>query len=168
MADFAASTLLLSKTDGALKDSVEDFGVALLEAPMTVGGDAKSVYSNDWRDEDGEDAYIPARIRLKGFDQTFQFGVKSDSGEVGAKIQSFIEYLCGADGTGAELRYYSPLLNYGRSGCYYSGYTRKGGHADASGDMYQSFEVKLHVCKPLVKVTVGIDGESLEEHAITK
>lgn len=116
----AAESVYFRKTGSAdVKDSVRDFGMYCKEVPFTIFGEAKDLSSDDYKDEDGEDEYIPKKLPLKSYTMEVTFAFKGDRDSANKALVEFMNYLTGrdADSEGAEFEMYSSYTGIGRQKC---------------------------------------------------
>jgi len=100
--------------DGAVKDTVADFGVWCESMPFDVGMEAKEPTVRDWKDEDGEDSYTGGGLFVAAYDMTVKWLVKGEAGTCREKVKAFIGYLNGRDGSGVKMKIYSEWTGVGR------------------------------------------------------
>lgn len=116
----AAETVYFRKTGSSVvKDSVEDFGMFCKDVPFTMYGEAKELSSNDYKDEDGEDEYIPKKLPMKSYTMEVTFAYKGDRDSANKALADFLNYLTGRDenSEGAEFDMYSSYTDIGRQKC---------------------------------------------------
>lgn len=116
----AAEAVYFRKTGSSVvKDSIRDFGMYCKEVPFMLFGDAKDLSSDDYKDEDGEDEYIPETLPLKSYTMEVTFAFKGDRDSANKALKDFVSYLTGrdADGEGAEFDMYSTYTDMGRQRC---------------------------------------------------
>lgn len=106
-------------------DTLETFDVWAMEVPFQTVGDVKDLPANDWKDESGEEEYMPAVLPMKAYDMAVKFGYKGKCGTGREHLTAFFNYLRGKawtlngithDGDGAELMMYYELTGTGRRG----------------------------------------------------
>lgn len=97
-------------------ESVEDFGIWCKSIPFKLFGKVKQPYGNTWKDEEGDDEYLPDELLLEAYTMEVEFGCKKTSTvtDVREKVSEFLDYLRGKDGTGARLKIYSTYTRIGR------------------------------------------------------
>lgn len=153
------NTLLLRKRDGAtvgdVVSTLAEWNIACRDCPFKDDGDSKEVYSNNWKDEHGEDAYIPSVVYSEAYDLEVGLVYKGELGSAYPALKSFRDYLRGIDGDGAELEVYNPHTGIGRGKCYLKSFPTK--------DFFQSnidegleFSVVFRVTDPVTDVVLSL------------
>lgn len=61
-------SMLIGKGSGAAKDLLDDFGFVCTNISYPSVGKTKDIVSSNWKDKDGEDAYIPPKMMFEAFD----------------------------------------------------------------------------------------------------
>lgn len=107
------------KNDSVVKDSLSDFGMVCTDVPFIPKGEAKDLASNDWKDESGEDVYIPDVIPTQAYDWEIEMAYKGPLSYCYTRLKTFIDYLTGRDGSGSAMKVYSSYTGVGRQGVYY-------------------------------------------------
>lgn len=134
MPDTTKNTLLIRKTGSeSVYSSFSGWNIACTEVPFEIGGETKDLYKNDWKDEHGEDTYIPDTLMLKAYDLRVKFAYKGSLNTAYGVLTSFRDFLTGAAETkiyeggvetqevadgGASLDLYFPHTGIGRQKCY--------------------------------------------------
>lgn len=103
--------------DGAVH-SLEEWGMRLTEAPYLPYGEMKDLYSNDWKDESGDDEYVPDEPILKSGEIELGIVYTGAGGTATDKIRSFINYLA----YGGQFMMWLGYGDYGRRACRYENY----------------------------------------------
>lgn len=103
-----------AKEGSVVKETIDDFSIFLKDAPFKPFPEAKELYSNDWHDEDGLDEYIPDVLKMASYTIPLEFAYKGPKDSAYGVIKTFIDYLTGRDGSGAEMSFYSTYLGFGR------------------------------------------------------
>lgn len=103
-----------SDTEPETKETGSDFGFYGMEIPFTMQPEAKEPSKNDWKDEDGDDEYLPDNgLRMKAFEIEIKLGYKGTKDTANAKLESFLKYLTGRDGSGTRMKIYSTYTKIG-------------------------------------------------------
>lgn len=102
------------KDDASVVDTFNDWGIVCKSFPFKLYGEAKELPSKDWKDEDGDDEYIPDELKIASYEVEVEFAYKGDINTANVKIKSFLDYLTGRGGTGAELMVYDTYTKIGR------------------------------------------------------
>lgn len=141
-------------------DTTTAYGVYVAEMPYLLLGEAKELPSNNWHDEHGDDEYIPSVLMMEAQEVEFTFAYKGDLSTASSSILSFIDFLRGADGTGAEFSWYDPYWKIGRQATRYMeldddaeyGEYEEGG----TKKCMVKFKVTLKVNDPVTRITLTI------------
>lgn len=155
----ASNTLLLRKRNGSTVGNVvstlAEWYIACRACPFKDDGDSKEVYTNNWKDEHGEDAYISPIVFSEAYDLEVSLAFKGEISSAYPTLKSFKNYLRGIDGNGAELEIYSPHTGIGRQKCYLKSFPEK--------DFFQSnvdegleFSVVFRVTDPITDVVLSL------------
>lgn len=166
-------TLLFQKGDGTVVNSYTNWGIVCCEVPFKAGGETKDLPTNDWYDEHGEDSYKPAKLMFKAYDAEFTMAYKGqelasnpfDLDLAFTQISAFKKWLSGNDtenGSGSELKIYSPYSTIGRKGCYLKEISDEEPIVqtkEESGNLYHenvvTFKVVFRVCDPISNITLS-------------
>lgn len=100
--------------DALVVDTFDNWGIVCKDFPFKLYGEAKELPSNDWKDEDGDDEYIPSELKIDSYELEVEFVYKGDMNTANTNIKAFLDYLTGRDGTGAELMVYDTYTKIGR------------------------------------------------------
>ena len=122
-------TLLFKKGNEAVVNSFTRWGIVCSQVPFKVGCKTKELATRVWHDEHGDDVYIPKKMMMEGYDAEFKMAYKGQELATNpfnlrlakTQITAFKEWLTGNDtndGSGSELKIYSPFSSIGRQGCY--------------------------------------------------
>lgn len=170
-------TLLFKKGDATTVNSFTQWGIVCIKVPFVAGGETKELPTNDWYDEHGEDTYIPAKLMLKAYDAEFELAYAGkelasnpfDLDLAFTQITAFKKWLTGhddptnhPDGTGADLKIYSPFSTIGRQNCYLKEISDEEPHVQTredNGNLYHenvvTFKVTFRVCDPMTNITLS-------------
>lgn len=166
-------TLLFQKGTDSVVNSYTQWGIVCAKVPFKVANKTKDVAKREWPDEQGEDAFIPAKLMFEGYDAEFEFAYKGQELSTNAfnlslgmnAINSFKEWLSGNDtdeGSGAELKIYSPYSTIGRQGCYLLEISNEEPHLQVKGEggnVYNenviTFKAKFRVTDPMTDITLA-------------
>lgn len=155
------NSILLSKMNTSpqsVKDLTDDFGIVCTKIERMDGKEIQTIETQEWVDEDGEDAYIPNVLRLKAFDWTIECGTLGTSASVcKSNIDSLMSYLIGEDGKGAELYIYSAMINTGRQHVYFKQKEEKEYWVNAQGMTIAQFSITFRICDPRTDVEPNND-----------
>lgn len=103
--------ILIKKTNNsgvttATINSEEEFHMVVSEIPFHFVGDVKEPYSNDWKDEDGVEEYLPDEgLRLSAYDMDVTFLYNGAFNSFAGNLRNFLDYLLGTqtDGNGNHI-----------------------------------------------------------------
>lgn len=140
-----------------LKDLVRDFGFAVQDSfSAEENYEMKDVESNDWKDQDGSEDYLPdaGTRKLKAVIMSFPLVYKGAYGTAMAAWRKLMNYLTGGtdDGTGCWLYMYVPYMGLGVQGCYFTGAEKMQLHSEIGGDVLTA-NVKIKICYPRKRVS---------------
>ena len=169
--------LLFQKGSGTVKNSFTEWGIVCYKVPFKAGGKTKELAKTDWIDEHGEDAYIPSKLMFEAYDAEFELAYKGkelasnpfDLDLAFTQITAFKKWLSGNDdptnypnGTGAELKIYSPFSTIGRQGCYLLEIGEEAPHVQTvqdKGNLYHenvvTFKVTIRVTDPMTDIVLS-------------
>lgn len=100
--------------DALVVDTFDNWGIVCKDFPFKLYGEAKELPSTDWKDEDGDDEYIPSELKIASYELEVEFVYKGDMNTANTNIKAFLDYLTGRGGTGAELIVYDTYTKIGR------------------------------------------------------
>lgn len=174
--------LYFQKGSGSIIDSDAQWGIVCCKVPFKVGGKTKDLPKRNWYDEQGDDAYIPNKLMFEGMDVEFELAYHGtelasnpfDLSLAFTNINNFKKWLTGIDnetsypnGTGAELKIYSPYSSIGRQGCYLLEISDEDPHVQTlqkNGSLYNenvvTFKVKFRVTDPVTNVQLSSSTSS--------
>lgn len=159
-------------------NTFQRWSICCLGTPFKAGGKTKDVAKRDWKDEHGEDAYIPRKLMFEAYDAEFELAYVGreladnpfDVSLAFEQIDAFKKWLTGNDtvsGSGAELKIYSPYSASGRQGCYLIEISDEAPHVQLkqeADNLYNenvvTFKLKFRVGDPMTILTMA-DMESV-------
>lgn len=165
--------LKFKKGDGNVVNSFTQWGIVCASVPFKAGGSVKELPENDWYDEHGTDVYIPAKTMFESYDAEFVMAYKGqelatnpfDLDLALTQINAFKKWLTGNDtenGSGAELKIYSPYSTIGRQGCYLKSIDDENPIVmtkEENGNLYHenivTFKVTFRVTDPITNVVLS-------------
>lgn len=100
--------------DALAVDTFDRWGIVCKEFPFKLYGEAKELPSHDWKDEDGDDEYVPDELKIASYEMDVEFVYKGEMNTANTNIKDFLDYLTGRGGTGAELMVYDTYTKIGR------------------------------------------------------
>lgn len=145
-----------SKPGSPVIDTKSQWGVVCKDFPFAVYGETKELPKRDWKDEDGEDTFIPDRLYMQAYDLDVEFAYKGEMDTANEKVIGFLDYLSGKDDSGAELKVYDTYTKIGRQSVYYKSvepdlFVRKTDEGDVL-----TFSVTFRVTDPQTQITLSI------------
>lgn len=143
-------------TKGDFKDLYEDFGIVAQDFPLVKYPEPKEPYTQDWKDEDGLDVYIPQTIPLKHYDFKATFLYKGTEANIRNDISSFIDFLYGRNNgaIGSRLAVYDEYTGIGRKDVIVSKVdNRLLFISENDPDAIAQFEVQFTVYDPVTNVS---------------
>lgn len=141
--------------DASVIDTLDSWGIVCKDFPFKLYGEAKELPSQDWKDEDGDDEYIPSELPIASYEIDVEFVYKGTINTANVYIRAFLDYLTGRGGTGAELMVYDTYTKIGRQHVRYVSvgediFWRK----EDCGDVVV-FEVTFKVNDPVTEITLA-------------
>lgn len=141
-------------------DTSTAYGVYVAEMPYLLLGEAKELPSNNWHDEHGDDEYIPPQLMMEPQEAEFTFAYKGSIDSASASILSFLDFLTGADGTGAEFSWYDPYWKIGRQATRLLEVDDDAGYGEYTEDGVKKcmvkFTVTMKVNDPVTRITLAV------------
>lgn len=144
------------KEGSLVKESVSDFGIWCKDFPFKIFGEAKELAITDWKDEDGDDEFIPDVIRIKAYDIDVEFCYKGEVNSANVKINDFLNYLTGRDGGGVSMKVYDDYTGIGRQKLRFKSTSKDAEivRNDTDGDII-IFNVTFKVNDPVTNVILS-------------
>ncbi|MCR5077398.1 MAG: hypothetical protein K6A82_05090 [Prevotella sp.] len=106
-----------TKAGSTVKETIADFDIYCANIPFKLFVEAKEPSKSDWMDEHGDDEYIPeSGLKLKGYTREEKLCCKGGQDSSRVKIDKFLKYLTGMDGTGTEMKIYCTWTGISRQG----------------------------------------------------
>ena len=159
--------LLIKKTKNngtstAVINTAVTYDMVVSEVPFKFCGDVKEPYSNDWKDEDGTEEYLPDEgLKLQGYEMDVTFLYVGTYDSFKGKLRTFLTYLLGKDNNGSRLTIYDTYTNVGRQDVrvkkidpdvFIKQPTSGGGQEIAR------FKITFYVGDPMTDITLTIDN----------
>ena len=94
----------------AVKDTVEDFGMYEVQSKFYGGREVKEPARREWRDEDGDDEFVPSSPVFKAQEMEIKFAYKGAMSSANDKLEAFIKYLS----EGGTMKTYDSYNRIGR------------------------------------------------------
>ena len=171
-------TLLFQKGSGRVVDSFSKWGIVCCKVPFSVGGKTKEPAKRNWLDEHGDDAYLPKKLMFESSEVEFTLAYKGQELATNpfnlslavTQIDAFKKWLTGNDtqnGSGSELKIYSPYSALGRQKCYLMEISNEEPYLmtkQQGGNLYNEnvveFKVKFKVTDPVTNITLTESSSS--------
>lgn len=142
--------------EAEVKELGRDFGFYGMEIPFTIATEAKEPSRNDWKDEDGDDEYVPpGGLKLQAFETELKLGYKGAKDTANAKIEALVDYLTGRDGSGASFKIYSTWTKKGYGGVRFASLGDDAELVRDDGGDILVITLTLKVNDPGAKVVLG-------------
>ena len=144
------------KENSLVKESVSDFGIWCKDFPFKIHGEAKELANTEWAGKDGDDEFIPDVIRLKSYEISVEFAYKGEFETANKKINDFLNYLTGRDGSGASLKVYDSFSGIGRQNVRFMSVSQDGEYTrnKSEGDIFL-FKVTFKVNDPVTDIILN-------------
>ena len=143
-----------SKNNASVVDTLSNWSIVCKDFPFKLYGEAKELAKNNWKDEDGDDEYIPSEIRIEAYEIKVDFAYKGEMNSANSSIRGFLDYLTGKDGTGADLMVYDTYTKIGRKNVRYVSVDEDLFYRqEADGDLIV-FSVTFKVNDPVTDITL--------------
>ncbi len=114
--------IAVSKTSGAYSDSLEynepfdthaKYGLWIKHSPFTIRPKAKNIISQTWKDEDGDDVFIPDTIYHEPYSVNLEFIYLRTDNNANENIRGFIKEI-----EGKWLKIYDSYSQIGRQAVF--------------------------------------------------
>ena len=143
------------KSDALVVDTLDNWGIVCKEFPFKLYGEAKELPSHDWKDEDGDDEYIPSKLPIASYEVEVEFAYKGVMDSANANIKGFLDYLTGRDGSGAELMVYDTYTKIGRQNVRFVSVGDDVFYRQEEGGDVVVFSVTFKVNDPVTDITLS-------------
>ncbi len=156
-----------TKEGSEVKDSLSGFGFAVCGIQWPTE-ETQDVATRVWPGEHGEDAYIPpSGLKLKAYDLDVEFCFKGNVNTAYSAYKALRDWLCGIDGSGAELKIYDPYWRRGRTKVRVKKIGDLKTHRDNAGEVL-SCKVTFRVADPMTEIGAGVNpnGEIISLGAV--
>lgn len=130
-------------------DVYSTFGIIVNSLSFPDGG-TKEPYKNNWKDENGEETYIPDTLKVEAYDLKLQFAWKGSLGGAYTAYKNFAAFLTGRDGNGADLSIYDDRTKWGRTKIWYKEPSNPDFHYDNVHDIL-TWEATFRVTDPVTE-----------------
>ena len=137
-------------------DTITSYGIYCMDIPFRVGSAAKDIHKRSWKDEDGDDEYIPPTgIRMQAYEMTVKFGFKGNKFSANKSISDFANYL-----RSGMFSIYSEYTRIGRQHVRLSGIDENAQLVRSDDGDILVFSVKMKVNDPVTDIKLSLpDGE---------
>lgn len=154
-------TLLIRKKKldgsvGSVVSTLSSWDIACVSFPFKTGGSTKELYSNDWKDENGEETHIPDELYENAFDVTVGFAYRGSINTAYTSITSFKHFLSGMDGNGSSLELYHPQTGIDRQKCYLKDFSDED-FVRSNIDDVLTFDVTFRFTDPTTEITLSFN-----------
>ena len=147
------------KDDALVVDTLDNWGIVCKDFPFKLYGEAKELPSHDWKDEDGDDEYIPDVLPIAAYEMEVEFAYKVDMFTANSNIKGFLDYLTGREGDGAEFMCYDTFTRIGRQKMRFVSVSEDIFHRDQNNSEYGCdvivFSVTFTVNDPVTDITLS-------------
>lgn len=136
-------------------DTFDNWGVVCKDFPFKLYGEAKELPSHDWKDEHGDDEYVPSELKIASYEVEVEFAYKGEMNTANANIKGFLDYLTGRGGTGAELKVYDTYTRIGRQHVRYVSVEDDVFYRQEDGGDVVVFVVTFKINDPVTEITLS-------------
>jgi hypothetical protein len=143
------------KDNALVVDTLDNWDIVCKEFPFKLYGEAKELPSHDWKDEDGDDEYIPSELPIAAYEMEVEFAYKGVMDSANANIKGFLDYLTGRDGSGVELMVYDTYTKIGRQSVRFVSVGDDVFHRQEEGGDVVVFSVTFKVNNPVTDITLS-------------
>lgn len=143
------------KSDALVVDTLDNWGIVCKEFPFKLFGEAKELPSHNWKDEDGDDEYIPSKLPIASYEVEVEFAYKGVMDSANASIKGFLDYLTGRDGSGVELMVYDTYTKIGRQHVRFVSVSDDVFYRQEEGGDVVVFSVAFKVNDPVTDITLS-------------
>lgn len=156
-------------TKGSVLDTFEEYNVICSDMPFVLFPEAKETVTLDWVGEDGVEAYIPHRLRVKDYDLEATFLYVGDHDNMRQDVDRFIKYLQGRisdvdeNPAGARLAISEEYTQTGRKDVVFvnAAYPEWWNSREQDDEALAVFKVKFHVYDPMTDVVPIYSGSKV-------
>lgn len=143
------------KNNASVVDTLDNWGIVCKDFPFKLHGEAKELPFHDWKDEDGEDEYVPEELKLASYEIDVEFAYKGNVGTANVNIKGFLDYLTGRGGTGADLMVYDTYTKIGRQHVRFVSVDEDVFYRQEDGGDVVVFVVTFKVNDPVTEITLS-------------
>lgn len=143
------------RDDALVVDTFDNWGIVCKDFPFKLYGEAKELPSHDWKDEHGDDEYVPRELKIASYEVEVEFAYKGEMNTANANIKGFLDYLTGRGGTGAELKVYDTYTRIGRQHVRYVSVDEDVFYRQEDGGDVVVFVVTFKINDPVTEITLS-------------
>lgn len=132
-------------------DTKRDFGLYIKHSPFSIMPKPKNIITQTWKDEDGDDVFIPDQIFHEAYEMELEFIYLWEDHLANKRIHDFIETI-----EGRWLKMYETYTQQGRGGIYLIEADTDPTFKRRAND-YVSFKAKFRVNQPDLNIKLILD-----------
>lgn len=140
----------LQKEAGPVKDSYAEWNMHIQSFPVIYCPTVKEYAKNDWKDQDGDDEYIPQTPVYKAYEMKIGFLYVGPKDSFNLKIKAFWEYV-----RSGEFKIFDTHTGIGRQKVRYVSYDPNSFYRRNNGDIVQ-FSMTFKINDPITEITLNI------------
>lgn len=138
-----------SLTYGKPFDTNAQYGLLIKHAPFSISPKPKNIIKQEWKDQNGDDVYLPSTVVYEAYDLELEFVYFEPDNNANAMIRQFI-----ADISGKWLKIYDTYTNIGRQAVYLEEVEEDPTFKRRNGRDCLVFKVKFRVNDPNTNVQI--------------
>lgn len=145
--------LMQRETAGAaVTDTISAFGMYCMDIPFMMATKAKEPSKREWKDEDGDDEYIPVEgLKMSAYEMSVKFGMKGNKDTANKNLKAFLDYL-----RGGTMKLYCDYTKIGRQNVRFVSIGEDATLVrDANGDLLIT-KITFKVNDPVTDITLTI------------
>lgn len=148
----------VSKTGGAFSENLEyeapfdthaKYGLWIKHSPFTIRPKAKNIISQKWKDEDGDDVFLPNQVFHESYTLELEFIYLRNDTAANDNIRAFIEEI-----EGKWLKIYDVYTKIGRQAIYFTECDEDPTFKRRNSD-YLNFKMKFKVNDPDTNIVLS-------------
>lgn len=109
----AAGCFSSSMTYSVPFDTNAQYGLVIKHAPFSIAPKPKNIITQSWKDEDGDDVFLPGTITREAYDLELEFVYFQPDNDANSQIRKFV-----SDISGKWLKVYDTYTKIGRQAVY--------------------------------------------------
>lgn len=138
------------KEGSIVRDSAE-WGILVKSFPFKLRPEVKEPAKRDWKDQNGDDEFIPDKLVFKAYTMEVDFLFIGNSGAGNKNMGDFIDYLT----AGGEFSVYDTYTKIGRTHVRYISMKEEAFKRRDQGRDFVSFSVSFKVNDPVTQITLA-------------